>query len=266
VAGAAPFAEVAADLAHWIGGAVVLGYAIGFDLAVLRREHERAQMHWQPPRALDVRDLVRLLDTALPDHSIETLASWLGIKVRDRHRALGDARVAADIFLALVPRLDARGIATLAEAEAACRASTSAAALGGSAAWHEVTRPAPAGRRAPDAPGAIDSYPYRRRAGEVMSAPVFVAADARLRDVLREIIERRISSVFVRPREGEAGPGIITERDLLQAIDAAPDAALEKSAGELAQRPLESVAESDFVYRASKAEERSTGSAPPLPG
>jgi CBS domain-containing protein len=249
VAGAAPFAEVAADLAHWIGGAVVLGYATGFDLAVLRREHERAGLRWQPPRALDVRDLVKLLARALPDHSIETLASWLGIEVRGRHRALGDARLAAQIYLALVPRLHARGINTLAEAEAACRAAAPGPSLGAAAPWQEVVRPAADGRRSTAVAG-IDSYPYRRRVAEVMSDPVFVPADASVRDVLREIIERRISSVFVRPREGEAGPGIITERDLLQAIDAAPEEALARSAGELAQRPLDSVAEGDFVYRA----------------
>jgi CBS domain-containing protein len=249
VAGAGGFAEVAAELARWMGGAVMLGYATGFDLAVLGREHERAGLRWQPPRALDVRDLVKLLDPALPDHSIETLASWLGVEVRDRHRALGDARLAANIYLALVPRLQARGITTLAEAEVACRAAAPGLGVGSGASWQEVVRLAEAGRGSAGVAG-IDSYPYRRRVAEVMSDPVFVSGDARVRDVLREIIERRISSVFVRPREGEAGPGIITERDLLQAIDAAPDEALAKTAGEVAQRPLDSVAEADFVYRA----------------
>jgi CBS domain-containing protein len=249
VAGESGFAEVAAELARWMGGAVMLGYATGFDLAVLKREHERAGLRWQPPRALDVRDLVKLLAPALPDHSIEILASWLGIEVRDRHRALGDARLAAQIYLALVPRLQTRGITTLAEAEAACRAAAPGLGVGPGASWQEVVRPAEAGR-GPAGVAGLDSYPYRRRVAEVMSDPVFVAADASVRDVLREIIEKRISSVFVRPREGESGPGIITERDLLQAIDAAPDTALAKSAGEVAQRPLDSVLDSDFVYRA----------------
>jgi CBS domain-containing protein len=249
VAGEAGFAEVAGELARWMGGAVMLGYATGFDLAVLGREHERAGLRWQPPRALDVRDLVKLLAPALPDHSIETLASWLGVEVRDRHRALGDARLAAQIYLALVPRLQARGITTLAEAEAACRAAAPGLGVSAGASWQEVVRPAEAVRGAAGA-GGIDSYPYRRRVAEVMSDPVFVAADASVRDVLREIIEKRISSVFVRPREGEAGFGIITERDLLQAIDGAPDEAFAKSAGDLAQRPLDSVSESTFVYRA----------------
>lgn len=250
VAGAPPFAEVAADLTRWIGGAVVLGYAVGFDLAVLKREHELAGLRWEQPRALDVRDLVGLLGTALPDHSIETVAKWLGIEVRDRHRALEDARVAAEIYLALVPRLHQRGINTLAEAEAACRAMARGALLGTKPQGHEAVRPALAGRRILGALAGIDSYPYRRRVREVMSAPLFVPADASLRDVLRLIIERRVSSVFVKPCAGEAGPGIITERDLLQAIAAAPGAALAGKAGDVAQRPLDSVSEGAFVYRA----------------
>jgi CBS domain-containing protein len=83
-----------------------------------------------------------------------------------------------------------------------------------------------------------------------MSAPVFVAADASVRDVLREIIERRISSVFVRPREGEEGPGIITERDLLQAIDAAPEEARRSTAGEPGAAAARQRCRGAFVYRA----------------
>ena len=250
VADAPPFAKVAAALKRWIGGAIVLGYAIGFDLAVLKREHERARLRWRAPRALDVRDLVRLLDPALPDHSLETLAIWLGIELRDRHRALGDARAAAQIFLALMPHLRERGITTLAEAEAACRAMAPGASLGAKTQWQDVVRPARTTRPMEGALAGIDSYPYRRRVGEVMSSPVFVPAEAPLRDVLHLIVERGVSSVFVRPQAGETGPGIITEHDLLQAINAAPRAALARAAGELAQRPLDSVPEHAFLYRA----------------
>ena len=226
VAGAPAFAKVAGELHQWIGGTIVLGYAVGFDLAVLEREHERARLRWRKPRALDVRDLVRVLDQPLPDHSIETLANWLGVEVRDRHRALGDARIAAQVFLALIPHLHERGVRTLAEAEAACRVITPDAAFGPQAAWREVIRPARKSRWMIAALTGIDSYPYRRRVGEVMSPPIFVAGETTLREVLRVIVERRVSSVFVRPRNGESGPGIITEHDLLKSIDGAPHDAL----------------------------------------
>lgn len=250
VAGQPAFGEVAADFTRWIGGAVVLGYAVGFDLAVLKREHERAGMLWDSPRALDLRDLVGLLGTALPDHSIETLANWLGVGISDRHRALGDAKAAAEIYLALLPRLNERGIQTLAEAEAACRSLVHGASIGGKVRGHEVVRPTPAGRHMIGAMAGIDSYPYRRRVGEVMSRPLFVSSGASLRDVLELIIAHRISSVFVEPGSYASGPGIITERDLLQAIDKAPETALGGMAGDIARRPLASVPENAFVYRA----------------
>ena len=100
---------------------MILGYALGFDLAILRSEHERAGLAWKAPRFLDVRDLAQVLKPDLPDFSLETLAAWLGIAVVDRHRALPDARLAAEIFLALLPRLRENSIRTLAEAEDACR-------------------------------------------------------------------------------------------------------------------------------------------------
>ena len=64
-----------------------------------------------------------MLKPDLPDFSLETLADWLGIAVVERHRALPDARLAAEVFLALLPRLRENSIRTLAEAEDACRNS-----------------------------------------------------------------------------------------------------------------------------------------------
>ena len=98
-------------------------------------EHERAGLAWKAPRFLDVRDLARLLRPDLPDFSLETLAAWLGIAVVERHRALPDARLAAEVFLALLPRLRGNSIRTLAEAEDACR---KLATSPGKAGWHEA--------------------------------------------------------------------------------------------------------------------------------
>ena len=68
-----------------------------------------------------VLNLAQFLKPDLPDFSLETLAAWLGIAVGERHRALPDAKLAAEVFLALLPRLRKNLIRTLAEAEDACR-------------------------------------------------------------------------------------------------------------------------------------------------
>ena len=102
VASADDFGPVMAKLATWAGPAVVIGYSIGFDLAVLEAEHNRAGLRWTPPRSLDVRHIVQILSPNLPDHSLDTVAEWLGVTIENRHNALGDAVATADVYAALV--------------------------------------------------------------------------------------------------------------------------------------------------------------------
>ena len=66
--------------------------------------------------------LAQLAAPTLADHSLDRLCEWLGIEIKGRHTALGDAEAAGHMFIALVPLLRARNIRTLAEAEAASRA------------------------------------------------------------------------------------------------------------------------------------------------
>src|SRR3546814_2765418 len=77
-----------AALSAWIGNAVVIGYTVGFDLAMLRAERERHGLAWSPPRSLCLRHLVQLVAPELPDPSLEMVASWLGVEPGERHRAL----------------------------------------------------------------------------------------------------------------------------------------------------------------------------------
>jgi DNA polymerase-3 subunit epsilon/CBS domain-containing protein len=96
----------------------------------------------------------------------------------------------------------------------------------------------------------IDSQPYRVRVRDVMSPPLFVAPATPLRDVLRLLIERKVSSVFVEPAPENGATGIITERDLLRVIDADPAGALDRPAGDVAVRPLDAIADDAYLYRA----------------
>jgi len=120
VAEARNFAAVVADFDDWRHHSVMIGYATGFDLAMLKRERSLAGLDWQHPRSLDVRFLVNLLAPNLPDYSLDTIANWAGVEVHERHSALGDAIATASIFVALIPQLREHGIRTLAEAERAC--------------------------------------------------------------------------------------------------------------------------------------------------
>ena len=251
VVGAPTFSEIAENLNNWIGSAIWLGYSIGFDLAIFDKEFERAQLNWTQPRALDVRHLVSIIDPNLPNFALETVAAWLGVGVKDRHNALADAVITANVFLGLLPLLREKGIFTLAEAEAACREIIYKADIERAAGWREAVMSQSSIEKSFGALARIDSFPYRHRVSEIMSAPVVtVGADTNIGDVLSKIIDNRISSVLVQPGKKGEGLGIITERDILREINSAPTRALKITAGELSVRPVDSVSGADYVYRA----------------
>lgn len=226
------------------GDHLILGYSLGFDLAVLKTEHERAGRPWKAPRALDVRELVRVLNPPLPDFSLDKIAAWLGVDVEGRHTALGDAFVTGEILLALLPRLREAGIRTLAEAEDACRRRASPSEA--PATWLELGTAPAAGALA-----RVDSYPYRHRVRDVMATPPrMIAAGARIGEALQTLIAGKISSLFVSPFEPDGAHGIITERDILRAIAANADAALAAKVSTAATFPLTTVNADDFLYSA----------------
>ena len=138
VAQAPVFAAEWPELAAFIGDAVVIGHSVGFDLAILKRECERAGLSWARPRSLCVRLLGEVAQHDLAGYSLDQLAAWLGVAVAGRHSALGDAVTTGQIFLALLPRLRARNIRTLAEAEQASRALTNVLADQHRAGWVEA--------------------------------------------------------------------------------------------------------------------------------
>lgn len=253
VAGAQKFPERIADFAAWAGPAVVVGYSIGFDLAVLKAEHERHGVPWQPPRALDVGHLVDLVAPALPEKSLETAAGWLGVEVAGRHRALGDARLAAEIFRAVVPKLREKGIVTLAQAERAARALTNRMTEEARAGWHDMAQSGETGGDgSPVAEYArIDSFPYRHRVADLMkSPPLTVGNDRTVKAALATMMEKKVSSLFLPPEAAGRPYGIVTERDILRTLDRDGPAALAAPVGSLGQRPLVTIHKDEFVYRA----------------
>ena len=250
-------ALVAGRLDDFLGTAVVIGHEVGFDLAVLAAEFARAGLTRPPPRALDVRALAEVARPDLAGFSLDILADWLGLRDLPRATAPACARLAAEVFLALVPHLREGGIRTLAEAEQACRGLKAAREAG-----HRGFRDADlaAGRLDAERTFArLDSYPYRHRVGDVMSAPpLFTAATTPVAAVLRDIVERRISSLFVAPPGADpaAGPfdaetvGIVTERDLARALADHGASVLGAAVAAIMSAPLAAVPADAFVYRA----------------
>lgn len=252
VADAPRFAAVWPEFAAALSGTIVVGHTLGFDLAVLKRECERVGLPWTAPRTLDTRLLAQVAEPHLGGYTLEQLASWLGVPFDNRHSAVADATLAAKVFLALLPKLREGNIRTLAEAEQACLTLTGVLEDQHRAGWEGAVPPHTRKERVLD---RLDSYPYRHRVADVMSAPpVVVAGDVALSDALQRMARRKISSLLVAGADGESmrprNVAIITERDVLRALSEHGPEALNRSVAEFASRPLVALPAADFVYRA----------------
>lgn len=233
---------------------VVIGHSIGFDLAVLAAEAKRNRLQFETPRSLCVRLLAQVVAPSLADHSLDALASWLGIAVKNRHQALGDAETAGRVYSALVPLLQQKGIATLAEAERACLRLKPEIERQESAGWvAPVSEP---GRtETHGALGRVDTYAYRNHLRDVMSSPVVaITPETSLKSAMDVMVEKAISSVFVcdsgKPGDDVSAYAILTERDVTRRISADGAAALDIPVSRIATRPVRTIRENAFVYRA----------------
>ena len=249
--GAPAFGEAFAQLVAFIGNRPVIGHSIGFDLAVLKRKSKLAGVPMPAWPVVDTRLLAEIAAPNLAGFSLDGLAAWLDVPVEHRHQALGDAITTAHVFLELVPHLRERGIRTVAEAEAACATLTRVLDDYHRAGWIEPGADLPeADRHGPER--RLDSYPYRHQIRDVMTAPpVFVSENAPAADALSTMIDRQISSLYVGAADSPAAAlGIVTERDLLRAVRQRGPVALAEPVAAVASRPLVTVPEDAFVYRA----------------
>lgn len=254
VADAPPTAAGIRRLAAFVGNAPVIGHSIAFDLAVLRFEAHRHGVPWAEPRTVDIALLAAALEPARVDNSLEALAASYGVAVERRHSALGDALTAAQIFLAMLPELRAAGVRTLAEATAFERRATELMEQQEHAGWH--ARPgappdyAAAIEALPSAQPAIDSFLYRHRLVDVMGTPpVTVAPDATLVEAARVMRRHGLGCLVVEPLE-DGGSGFLSERDVLRVFAERGAAAAEVPVAEVMSRPVISLPEDTFLYRA----------------
>lgn len=245
VANAGGFADHAGRLDAAFGGRVVVGHNIGFDLGMLAGEYERAGLPWAVPPALDTGLLALALNPHLADGGLETIAHWLGVTVSARHSALGDARTTAQIYLALLPRLAEAQVRTLGEAERFMTAHNGERMRHRALAGWQLRGPEDAAPLA-----QMDTFAYRNTLADVMSAPpIFIAAEASLREASAEMRARAISALLV--GDGERAAGIVTERDIVHRVADGGAAALAQPVGEVMTSPVATLPADNPVYRAA---------------
>lgn len=99
----------------------LVGHNVAFDMRFLELKERATGIRFGHP-VLDTLLLSAVLHGNLGtnEHHLEAIAQRLGVKVTERHTALGDAMITGEVFLKMVPLLAERGIVTLREAQEAC--------------------------------------------------------------------------------------------------------------------------------------------------
>jgi DNA polymerase-3 subunit epsilon len=112
--------EVLPAFARFAEDTVLVGHNVSFDLAFLRLKEARTGVAFTHP-VLDTLLLSALIHPDHDEHSMEAIAARLGVDVRGRHSALGDALLAAQLFTRMLPLLLGQGIHTVGQAREAAR-------------------------------------------------------------------------------------------------------------------------------------------------
>jgi DNA polymerase-3 subunit epsilon len=118
VASAPPLATVLAGFLSFAQGCVLAAHNAPFDIAFLTAACKACDLPWPEFQVLDTVELAHrvLGEEEVADCRLATLAAHFNTRIKPRHRALPDALATADVLTALLRRLAATGVRTLAEA------------------------------------------------------------------------------------------------------------------------------------------------------
>ena len=105
-------ATVLAQFKSFAGNDVLVAHYAALDLIFLQAKERATGVRFENP-VLDTMLLSMKLQGRQADHSLDSIASRLGISAIDRHTALGDSLITAAVLLAQINLLRDRGIITL---------------------------------------------------------------------------------------------------------------------------------------------------------
>ena len=105
-------AEALPGFLEFIEGAILVGHNIGFDIGFLSYEARLLGKDF-PLDGLDTIPLARRFLPGLKRFKLDRVAEYLKIATANRHRALGDAKVTAAVFIKLLDKAREQGIETL---------------------------------------------------------------------------------------------------------------------------------------------------------
>ncbi|PCJ27907.1 MAG: hypothetical protein COA97_02960 [Flavobacteriales bacterium] len=100
--------------------AILVAHNAAFDMRFLQLKEEETGVKFKNP-VLDTLLLSAVCHPKQELHNLEDIAEKCGVEIIGRHTALGDSLVTAEVFLKLIPILEANGIKTLGEVREASR-------------------------------------------------------------------------------------------------------------------------------------------------
>lgn len=236
-----------------VAGNLILGFNIGFDLAVLEAEAERHGLDWGWSAALCLRQLAtRLLgpEAMMILGDLEPLAAHFDVPVAARHTALGDAAITLSIFHRMLPSLAAQGIVTLGDAWREVAKLDDLRRANVTAGWIDVAAAhAAAQDHAPLA--RIDPYPYSHRIADLMlERPVILPPEATLGSAAAAMHDSATDCVFV-GADASRIAGLVSERDIVrQVCQPVSDATRVRQLplGSIMSSPVITVGADDFMH------------------
>jgi DNA polymerase-3 subunit epsilon len=109
---------VLAGFLSFAQGCVLAAHNAPFDVSFLTAACKDCGLAWPEFHVLDTVELAHrvLGEEEVADCKLATLAAHFNARIKPRHRALPDALATADVLTALLRRLAATGVTTLAEA------------------------------------------------------------------------------------------------------------------------------------------------------
>jgi DNA polymerase III subunit epsilon len=111
-------AEVLPQFHRFCEETVLVAHNAAFDMRFLQLKEEATGIRFTQP-LLDTLLLSAVIHPNQESHKLEAIAERLGIPIIGRHNALGDAIVTGEVFLRMIPLLEAMGLKTLGQAREA---------------------------------------------------------------------------------------------------------------------------------------------------